>query len=215
MTKAAAVHTSPRTSRATTASSGGVTAGGRAAANGVSRTPAIARLAPIVARGAAAASGRLSNLRPPAEAAAAARGARAGAGAGAGAEELGVLPRDADPDERDDAAQADQQPDEPPAGHALGGVEAQREHGDDQRRGSDDDRRDGRVDVLLAERDERERHRDLEDREREQPAAAAAQRRQRPGPPREREEHDRGKHDAAPGQERGRHAVVDRDLDEQ
>ena len=126
-----------------------------------------------------------------------------------------VLPGDVDADERDDAAEADQQPDEAPAGDALARVEAQREQRDDQRRGGDDDRRHGGVDVLLAGGDQRERHGDLEHGEHRQPAAAAAQRPERPRAPGEEQQHRRAEDDARPREERGRDAVVDRDLDEQ
>ena len=64
MTNAAAVQTRPSTSSAPIASPEGVAAGGAAAANGVSSTAAIARLAPIVARGSASASVRLRTIGP-------------------------------------------------------------------------------------------------------------------------------------------------------
>src|SRR3954468_7226911 len=69
--------------------------------------------------------------------------------------------------------------------------------------------------TLLAARDERERHGDLEERERDEPPPPAAQRYERAGPPGQYEQHPGGEHDARPGEERGRHAVVDGDLDEQ
>src|SRR3954451_6507405 len=77
MTNAAAVQTSPSTRSAAIAAPEGISAGGRAAANGVRTTPAIARLAPIVARGSASASLRLRTIGPAAWPAAATRISRA------------------------------------------------------------------------------------------------------------------------------------------
>ena len=107
----------------------------------------------------------------------------------ASAEQLVGAPGDVDADERDHAAEPDQQPDQPRARHALVGVEAQRQQRDEQRRGGDDDRRQRRVDVLLAGGDQRERDGDLDHRVDGEPAPAAAQRRQHAGPPGQREQH--------------------------
>ncbi len=126
-----------------------------------------------------------------------------------------LLAGDVDPDEHDDAREADQQPDQPAARRALRAVEAQRQHRDQQRHRGDDDRRERGVDVLLAGGDQRERDRDLQERVGGQPAAPAAQRPERPGAVREHEQHRRRQHDARPGHERRREPVVDRDLDEQ
>ena len=106
-------------------------------------------------------------------------------------------------------------PDEPAPGRALGAVEAQREHRDEQRHRGDDDRRQRRVHVLLPGRDQRERDRDLQERVGGQPAPAAPQRPERPGALREHEQHRRRQHDPRPRHERRREPVVDRDLDEQ
>ena len=208
MTKAAAVQTRPSTSSAPIAAPDGVAAGGAAAANGVS-SDGRDREARAHRRA------RVGVGERPAEDHRAGGVARGGDEDRARAEQLVRAPGDVDADERDDAAEADQQPDEAPAGDALARVEAQREERDDQRRGGDDDRRDGRVDVLLAGGDQRERHGDLEHGEQRQPAAPAAQRPERPGAPGEEQQHRGAEDDARPREERGRDAVVDSDLDEQ
>jgi hypothetical protein len=132
-----------------------------------------------------------------------------------GAEELVELARGVDADQRRHPDQTDQESDQAPAARPLAGVEAEGEQRDEQRRRRDQDRGQRRVDVLLADRDERERQRDLGGGEGEQPAQPAAQRGEHAGPPGQREQHRRAEHDADPGQEGGRHAAFEPDLDEE
>jgi hypothetical protein len=101
------------------------------------------------------------------------------------------------------------------AGRPLGRVEPEREQRDDQRHRRDQDCRQGRRDVLLAGRDERERQRDLHHRVRRDPLPAPLQLTGDARPPGEREQHRRAERHPHEGQEHGRDAVVHHDLDEE
>ena len=145
----------------------------------------------------------------------AARVARGGAEDRQPAEQLVGAAGDVQAHERHDAGEAEHEAGRPTARHALGRRDEEREERHDQRCGGDDDRRQRGVDVLLAVRDERERQRDLDDREDRDPAPRPRDRPQRPRAPGEPQQHHGGQHDARPGQEDRRHAVVDGQLDEQ
>jgi hypothetical protein len=96
-----------------------------------------------------------------------------------GPQQLAGPPGDVDAHQGDDADEADHQPSQPLATDSLGGVEAQRQQGDEQRSSRDDDRRQRRIDALFTCGDEREGHHDLESGGRDEPAQAAPQGRQR------------------------------------
>ncbi len=131
------------------------------------------------------------------------------------AQQLVAVPRHVDADQRHDAEQADQESREPRAGDPLGGVEAQGEQSDEQRRRGDDDRRERGRDVLFAGRDHREGDRDLDHGEDRQPPPATAHGGEQAEPPGEREQDRRPEHYPGPGEEGGGDAVVDGDLDEE
>ena len=132
-----------------------------------------------------------------------------------GADELVGLSGHVDPDQRDNAGEPNHEPREPLSGDALGGVEPQREQGNEQRGRSDQYRGERRRDVQLPRCDQRERQCDLDDGEHRKPHPAPAQRGQQARVPGERQQNRGAEHDANPGQERRRNAVVDRHLYEQ
>ncbi len=146
---------------------------GRATANGVRTSAAIARLVPIPARASIPARRRRMIIGPAAYPAAAARIASPpSSSSGAAA--------DVEAHEHDDPGEADDEARRTAARRALVGCDEQREQRHEQRRRGDDDRGQRRVDVLLAVRDEREGKGDLDDREDRDPAPRPGDRRSVP-----------------------------------
>jgi hypothetical protein len=120
-------------------------------------------------------------------------------------------------DENADAEEAEDDPHEPQAGDALALPVPDREEGDEERDGRVRDRRDGRVDVLLAPGDQRERQRVVDQAEQNESDARGSQVAEG-GPDAAAQHEERHEHEGGEQQPDGHHRhgldLVHRDLDE-